>query len=120
MQDIYKVSDKRVIVGRVESGEVRIGDEILVLPLIEKEKIKSFEEWPRSKSVYSEGDCIGITLTDQIFVDKGNIISHTYNLPKLMKTFEANLFWLTEKKLDFQNKYYLKKRVYQNILMQLL
>ncbi len=25
-----------------------------------------------------------------------------------MKTFEANLFWLTEKRLDFHKKYYLK------------
>ena len=108
VQDIYKVSDKRVIVGRVESGKVRIGDEILVMPSNEKVKIKSFEEWPLAKSVYSEGDCVGITLTDQIFVDKGNIISHSFNLPKLMKTFEANLFWLTEKRLDFQKKYYLK------------
>ena len=108
VQDIYKISDKRIIVGRVESGKVKVGDEILVMPSNEKVRIKSFEEWPRSKSEYSEGDCVGITLTEQIFVDKGNIISHSFNLPKLMKTFEANLFWLTEKKLDFQKKYYLK------------
>ena len=37
------VSDKRVIVGRVESGKVRIGDEILVMPSNEKVKINPKE-----------------------------------------------------------------------------
>ena len=51
---------------------------------------------------------MGLTLSDQIFVDKGNMISHPSNPPKLMNTFEANLFWLSEKKMDINKKYKLK------------
>ena len=98
VQDIYKFSDKRIIVGRVESGKISINDELLILPSNEKVKIKSFEEWPKPKNEYIAGDCVGLTLSDQIFVDKGNLISHPVNPPKLMNTFEANLFWLNEKK----------------------
>ena len=43
------------------------------------------------------GDNIGLTIEDQIFIDKGNLISHVTSRPKLMNTFEANLFWLSEK-----------------------
>ena len=49
---------------------------LLVLPSNEKVKIKSFEEWPKPKKEYNTGECLGLTLSDEIFVDKGNIISH--------------------------------------------
>ena len=108
VQDIYKLSDKRIVVGRIESGKINIDDDLLVLPSNEKVKVKSFEEWPKSKNEYNAGECIGLTLTDEIFIDKGNIISHPNNPPKLMNTFEANLFWLNDKKLNFDEKYILK------------
>ena len=108
VQDIYKLSDKRIVVGRIESGKINIDDDLLVLPSNEKVKVKSFEEWPKSKNEYIAGECIGLTLTDEIFIDKGNIISHPNNPPKLMNTFEANLFWLNDKKLNFDEKYILK------------
>ena len=108
VQDIYKVSDKRIIVGRIESGKINLGDELLVMPSNEKVKIKSFEEWPKPKKEYNTGDCLGLTLSDEIFVDKGNIISHPNKPPKLMNTFEANLFWLIDKKMDLSKKYQLK------------
>ena len=108
VQDIYKVSDKRIIVGRIESGKINLGDELLVMPSNEKVKIKSFEEWPKPKKEYNTGDCLGLTLSDEIFVDKGNIISHPNKPPKLMNTFEANLFWLNDKKMDLSKKYQLK------------
>ena len=56
VQDIYKLSDKRIIVGRVESGKIKIDDELLVLPSNERVKIKSFEEWPKSKKEYDTGE----------------------------------------------------------------
>ena len=108
VQDIYKFSDKRIIVGRIESGKINLGDELLVMPSNEKVKIKSFEEWPKPKKEYNTGDCLGLTLSDEIFVDKGNIISHPNKPPKLMNTFEANLFWLNDKKMDLSKKYHLK------------
>ena len=108
VQDIYKVSDKRIIVGRIESGKINLGDELLVMPSNEKVKIKSFEEWPKPKKEYNTGECLGLTLSDEIFVDKGNIISHPNKPPKLMNTFEANLFWLNDKKMDLSKKYQLK------------
>ena len=46
------------------------------MPSNERVKIKSFEEWPNSKKEYNAGECLGLTLSDQIFIDKGNMISH--------------------------------------------
>ena len=44
VQDIYKFSDKRIIVGRVESGKISIDDELLILPSNEKVNVKTIEE----------------------------------------------------------------------------
>ena len=54
------------------------------------------------------GDNVGLTIEDQIFIDKGNLISHVTSRPKLMNTFEANLFWLSEKKLKVDKQYLMK------------
>ena len=108
VQDIYKIEDKRIVVGRIESGNVSINDELLFLPSNEKVKIQSFENWPKSKKKYSAGECIAMTLAEQIFVDKGNLACHPDKPPKLMHTFECNLFWLSEKPLQQKQKFQMK------------
>ena len=108
VQDIYKIDDKRVIVGRIETGELKLNDELFFLPSNETVKLKSFEAWPEAKKKYISGDNVGFTIEDQIFIDKGNLISHVTSRPKLMNTFEANLFWLSEKKLKVDKQYLMK------------
>ena len=108
IQDIYKVEDKRVIVGRIESGKIKLHDELLFLPSNQTVKIKSFEAWPTQQKEYKAGDNVGLTLEEQIFVDKGNLASHLDDCPKLMNTFEANLFWLSDKKLLSKKQYTMK------------
>ena len=108
VQDIYKIKDKRAIVGRIESGKVSIDDELLFLPSNETVRIDSFEEWPEPRNDYFAGESIAFTMREQIFVDRGNLVSHSETPPKLMQTFEANIFWLTHKKLNLKSKYLLK------------
>ena len=109
VQDIYKVGDKRVIVGRVESGKITDDDTLLFLPTNQIVKIKSLESCTTtSKKEYNKGECVGITLDEQIFVDVGNIVSRPDKPPKLMNRFEANVFWLSQNKLQLNKKYDLK------------
>ena len=108
VQDIYKHKDQRVIVGRIETGKMKIGDKLLFLPSNEEVSLKSFVCWPKSDSDYKAGDCIGITLDEEIYVDKGNMVSLQCNPPNLMNTFEASIFWLSEVSLDIKRKYLMK------------
>ncbi len=108
VQDIYKINDKRIIVGRVESGKINIKDKLLFLPSNQTVNIKSFESWKNENDTYSAGENVALTLDEQLFVDKGNLISHTFNSPKIMNTFEASIFWLSSKDLDLAKNYQLK------------
>ncbi len=108
VQDIYKLDDKRIIVGRIESGKIKIGTKLIFLPSNESVSVKTLEVWPKAKKEYGVGDCIGFTLNDQIFVDKGNMASDTKTPPKLTNRFESKVFWLSKKKISFNKKYLMK------------
>ena len=45
VQDVYKFDQRRIIAGRVESGTVRVGDEVIFSPSNKTAKIKTIEAW---------------------------------------------------------------------------
>ena len=108
IQDIYKIGDKRILVGRIETGTMTVGDEIIFLPSKTKVKVASFEQWPKAKSQYAAGECVGITLEEQVFVDVGNLVCSADSPAQLMHTFEASVFWLSNSPLTERQKYMLK------------
>ncbi len=106
VQDIYKQKNKRIIVGKIESGTLKVNDEVLLSPSNQKTKIKTIEIWPLKKNkIARSGECIGLTLSDEIFVERGNVISKENNAPALVNTFEASIFWLSDKMLNLEKKY---------------
>jgi sulfate adenylyltransferase large subunit len=108
VQDVYKW-DKRIIVGRVESGILRKGQEIFILPSKEKTKIESIEEFLKENVVEAEsGKATGIVTKDKVFVDRGNILSDCSNIPKLTDKFKAKLFWMDKTPLKKGEKLILK------------
>ena len=46
VQAIYKFDDRRIVAGRIESGNLGAGDEIVIMPAGKIAKIKSVESWP--------------------------------------------------------------------------
>src|ERR1700744_573723 len=46
VQAIYKFDDRRIVAGRIESGNLSSGDEIVIMPAGKIAKIKSIESWP--------------------------------------------------------------------------
>jgi sulfate adenylyltransferase subunit 1 (EFTu-like GTPase family) len=73
VQDVYKVKDKRVLVGRVESGSLRVGDKIVFLPSGVQTKVKSIEVLWKTPRKAEAGESIGLTTSDPVFVDRGHV-----------------------------------------------
>src|SRR3974390_3496508 len=46
VQAIYKFDDRRIVAGRIESGSLSAGDEIVIMPAGKIARIKSVEGWP--------------------------------------------------------------------------
>ena len=45
IQDVYKFDDRRIIAGRIESGSLKVGDEIVIYPEGKKTTVKTIEYW---------------------------------------------------------------------------
>lgn len=101
VQAIYKFDDRRIVAGRIESGSLSAGDEIVIMPVGKLAKIKSVESWPVTPVAerQSAGRSVGITLDRELFVERGDVISHADNSPRDTRRIRARIFWLHDKPL---------------------
>ena len=101
VQAIYKFDDRRIVAGRIESGRLSSGDEIVIMPAGKIAKIKSVESWPVTpvKAVQTAGRSVGITLDRELFLERGDIIAHTASAPRDTRRLHARIFWLHDKPL---------------------
>ena len=45
VQDVYKFDDRRIIAGRIESGSLKVGDQLLFSPTNKTARVRSIEAW---------------------------------------------------------------------------
>jgi bifunctional enzyme CysN/CysC len=101
VQAIYKFDDRRIIAGRIESGHLSPGDEIVIMPSAKVAKIKSVESWPLTpvKGRQGAGRSVGITLDRELFIERGDVIAHADTAPRDTRRIHARIFWLHDKPL---------------------
>ena len=101
VQDIYKNGSRNIIVGRVESGSIRIGETVVSLPSNVKAKVAQVISFgKRFKFKAEAGENPGIILDSLSSINRGEILVHN-NLPvKLSNCFKANIFWLSSEPLE--------------------
>lgn len=110
IQDVYKFDDRRIISGRIESGKIAAGDEVLISPTNKITKVKSIEYFldEDKRRVEETGRSIGIILEDEFYNKRGEIISHITSRPLIGDTIEANIIWMGKNNLNKNKKYKLK------------
>jgi bifunctional enzyme CysN/CysC len=95
IQDVYRFDERRILAGRVESGTIKVGDRLLFSPGNKTSTIKTIERWNApSRELATAGESVGVTLTEQIFVERGTIASLEIDAPYELMRFKARLFWL--------------------------
>jgi len=97
VQDVY-MWDKRIIAGRVESGVLKQGDNIVLLPSKEKTELVSIEEFLKENVKDAEsGRATGFVTKDKVFVDRGDIVCRDgEKLPNVTNKFRAHIFWMSK------------------------
>jgi bifunctional enzyme CysN/CysC len=115
IQDVYRKENFRILAGRVESGTVRVGDQLLFSPHHKTARVATIERWPASSAESaSAGESIGITLRDHIFIERGHVASHEVDSPIELNRVYAKVFWIGREPLRVGARYRLKL-VTQNV-----
>ena len=110
VQDVYKFDERRIIAGRVTAGSLNIGDRIVFTPsnkMAHVLTIEGFNVDPLPSEALA-GQSVGVTLDEQIFVERGEVASHEHTAPISSTVFRCNVFWLGQRPLEMNRKYLLR------------
>jgi bifunctional enzyme CysN/CysC len=110
VQDVYKFDARRIITGRITAGRLKVGDHLVFSPSNKRANIRTVEAFniEPQPTEGQAGQSIGVTLDEQIFVERGEIASLQEHLPLVSTAFRANLFWLGKRPLEKGRKYLLR------------
>jgi bifunctional enzyme CysN/CysC len=109
VQDVYRFDGRRIIGGRIETGTLRAGDQLVFSPANKSSIVATIERWNApSNGPAVAGDSIGVTLSEQIFVERGYVASHENDTPIETNRFHADLFWIVREPLRLGRPYDLR------------
>ncbi len=108
VQDIYEINGKTIYVGRIESGKIRVGQKLKVLPSGEITEVKTIEKFNEIVKESQAGENIGITLANSLSIERGNVFCESGKEPILTNEILANIFWMQEKELTEGNTLFFK------------
>lgn len=101
--------DFRGFCGKVASGIVRKGDEVLALPSGKRSRVKSIVTYDGEIEQAFPPMSVTLTLEDEIDVSRGEMLVHPGNLPMTGRHFEAMLVWMDEEAMDMEKSFFLKQ-----------
>jgi len=102
VQDAYSINSEKVTVGRVESGVLVKGDELVFQPSGMKGRIEKIKVFPREVQEARSGDSIGIVVGCE--TERGNVGGHLKSPPGCVKRFLGEVV-LIEGKLKKGDKF---------------
>jgi sulfate adenylyltransferase subunit 1 len=100
--------DYRGYAGRVAGGIFRTGDEVTVLPSLQKSKIKSIDLLGKTLSETIAGDSVAISLEDQIDISRGDMLVSPNDLPVISQDIDLMICWFNNFPLETGRKYLIK------------
>ena len=100
--------DFRGFAGRIASGTISKGEEIVVLPSGKASQVKSIVTFDGELKEGFAGQSVVITLEDEIDVSRGDIIVRRNNLPQVNNQFEAIICWMDEQNMSRSGHFILK------------
>jgi bifunctional enzyme CysN/CysC len=114
VQGVYKFTgdgdSRRIVAGTVEAGALRSGDRVVFLPSGKRTTVKSLERFNApAPERYAAGQAAGFTMTDQIFVQRSEVVCRDgETLPQMGVRIRVNLFWLGKRPLSKDSRLLLK------------
>ncbi len=100
--------DFRGFAGKIVSGTITPGEEVVVLPSGKSSSIKSISAYDGDLPEAFCPQSVVLSLNDEVDVSRGDMIVRKKNLPQIENRLEAMICWMDEKPMNMTGQYILK------------
>jgi sulfate adenylyltransferase subunit 1 len=107
----------RGFAGRVASGTLRTGDEVLALPSKQKTRVESIVSFDGDLESATAGQSVAVRLADEIDLSRGDLLVSPNAEPSISAKFSAMVVWLHPNRLEV-NRPYLAKHAGRNVKLK--
>lgn len=95
VQDVYRRDDRRILVGRIATGRLRVGDPVDIAPGGQQARIASLETWNGAVQLAAAaGESVALTLDRPAFVERGHVLTAPAAAALRSHAVAVRLFWL--------------------------
>jgi len=101
--------DYRGYAGRVASGTIRSGEEVMVLPSGQRTLIKSVDTFDGPVEEALTGDSVALTTADELDISRGDMIVRPLNLPVVATEIDAMLCWMSDEPMKGGTQYWFRQ-----------
>ena len=100
--------DFRGFAGTIAAGQVRVGDEVVVLPSARRSTVKQVLGPDGPLAVAATGQAVTLTLEDEVDVSRGDVIAAAGDPPEVADQFAAHVLWMDDAALLPGRPYWLQ------------
>lgn len=113
IQQVYHVQntefvDYRSYAGRVNSGQLKVGDKVTVLPSCKSSKVVEIRKFTSLLKETSVGESVQIRLKDDLDISRGMMFVKEQNDALFEKEITAKMVWLDERQANKTSKYFIQ------------
>lgn len=103
-----KFHDFRGFSGKLYGGNLKVGDEVTILPSLTQSKIKSIQFFDKEIDVVTPGASVTITLEDEVNISRGDMLVKSDEVPISEKSIMATICQVNTKPLKVGDKFTLQ------------
>jgi sulfate adenylyltransferase large subunit len=108
VQLVQRTAGGRAYLGRVQSGVVSVGDEVIVLPSGRRVAVADVRTFSGPVATARAGDSVALQLAEETDVVRGDLIAASAAPPRASRVIDATLVWLAAEPLVKGGRYLLK------------
>jgi bifunctional enzyme CysN/CysC len=95
--------------GTIASGVIHAGDEVMVLPSGARSRVRRIVTWEGDLPKAFAPQSVTLTLEDEVDVSRGDMLVRPDNLPRVGRTLDAMVVWMSEEPLRPGRQYWIKQ-----------